>query len=88
MIVQRKLEKNLFQLFQGTSGNLGALRSDVVNTKLQAYERVEVNRSSPVLLGHTEEDVSTVPKVMWSHFGVLPNPFLKQVQESGLTSGQ
>lgn len=87
MIVQRKLEKNLFQLFQGTSGNLGALRS-VVNAKLQAYEHVEVNRSSPVLLGRTEEDVSTVPKVMWSHFGVLPKPFLKQVQESRLTSGQ
>ena len=63
-------------------------RSDVVHPKLQAYEHVEGNASSSVLLGRTEEDVSTATEIMWSHVGVLPNPFLKQVQERGISSGK
>lgn len=50
---------------------------------MQVSERVEGNMSSPVLLGGTEEDISTVSKITWSHFGVVPNPFLKLVQERG-----
>lgn len=64
------------------------LRSDVVNAKLQAYEHAEGNTGSPVLLGPTEDDGSTVSEITWSHFGVLPNPFLKQIQERGISSGQ